>query len=170
MAILRTHVHGSFHRLGTPFKILRLQMEPPDSAIAMPVRTVPVNRIANTWHAPRPNGRTHEGVDIFARRGTPVLSVAEGIVTRIGENGLGGKVVIVTGRGGRAYYYAHLDRYAPDLAVGDAVHQNTVLGFVGNTGNARATPPHLHFGLYTISGAINPLPLLVDRAVPRSRA
>ena len=162
IAVFRTELEA-------PFRFVRLQAQPPDAAIAMPIRTVSVKRIANTWHAPRPNGRTHQGVDIFARRGTPVLSVSEGIVTRIGESGLGGKVVFVTGRGGRAYYYAHLDGFAPDLEVGGFVHQNTVLGYVGNTGNARTTPPHLHFGVYTMTGAINPLPLLVDRAVPRDQ-
>jgi peptidoglycan LD-endopeptidase LytH len=167
IAVLRTRLESPVQRFGAPFRLLSLQLQRADRVLAMPVRTVSVTRVANTWQAPRPNGRRHEGVDIFARSGTPVLSVAEGIVSRIGENGLGGKIVTVAGRGGRAYYYAHLDDYGPDLAVGDTVHQNTVLGFIGNTGNARTTPPHLHFGVYTVSGAINPLPLLVDRAVRR---
>jgi peptidoglycan LD-endopeptidase LytH len=167
LAVLRHHVE--IRQLSLPFRLLRLQAQSPDTVLAMPIRTVSVNRVANTWHAPRSNGRTHQGVDIFTRRGTPILSASEGIVTRIGENGLGGKTVMVTGRGGRAYYYAHLADFAPDLSVGDSVHENTVLGFVGNTGNARTTSPHLHFGIYSAAGAINPLPLLVDRAVPRGR-
>lgn len=68
--------------------------------------------------------------------------------------------------GGRVYYYAHLDAYAPGLEVGDRVSINTLLGFVGTTGNAQGTPPHLHFGVYTFGGAINPLPLLTDRPAP----
>lgn len=79
---------------------------------------------------------------------------------RIGENRLGGLTVSVFGPGARTYYYAHLDAYAPELAVGDRVAPGTVLGFAGNTGNAKTTPPHLHFGVYGAGGAMNPLPLL----------
>ncbi|HJX90088.1 MAG TPA: M23 family metallopeptidase, partial [Pyrinomonadaceae bacterium] len=67
---------------------------------------------------------------------------------------------------GRVYYYAHLNSYAPGLAKGDPVNTKTLLGYVGTTGNAQGTPPHLHFGIYTSDGAINPLPLLVDRNAP----
>jgi len=82
---------------------------------------------------------------------------------RVGDDNLGGHTVSVIGDGGRKYYYAHLDSYAPNLEVGDYVTRNTVLGYVGSTGNADGTPPHLHFGIYTTTGAVNPLPLLVDR-------
>jgi peptidoglycan LD-endopeptidase LytH len=82
---------------------------------------------------------------------------------RIGENSLGGQTVSVIGAGGRVYYYAHLDSYAPGIAEGDYVTPKTVLGYLGTTGNAAGTPPHLHFGVYTPSGAQNPLPLLNDR-------
>jgi murein DD-endopeptidase MepM/ murein hydrolase activator NlpD len=67
------------------------------------------------------------------------------------------------GAGGRSYYYAHLDSYAQGISVGNWVTTETVLGYVGTTGNAQGTPPHLHFGVYTSTGAINPLPLLKDR-------
>lgn len=70
------------------------------------------------------------------------------------------------GAGGRVYYYAHFDSYAPGIAEGDYVTPQTVLGYVGTTGNAQGTPPHLHFGVYTPTGAINPLPLLTDRPEP----
>ena len=76
---------------------------------------------------------------------------------------MGGHTVSVIGDGGRKYYYAHLDSYAPKLEVGDWVTRKTVLGYVGSTGNADGTPPHLHFGIYTTTGAIDPLPLLKDR-------
>ncbi|OLE50792.1 MAG: hypothetical protein AUG51_26260 [Acidobacteria bacterium 13_1_20CM_3_53_8] len=82
---------------------------------------------------------------------------------RIGENQLGGHTVSVFGAGGRVYYYAHLDSYALNIAEGDYVTPETVSGYVGTTGNAKNTPPHLHFGVYTSEGAINPLPLLSDR-------
>lgn len=135
----------------------------------MPLQKVQKKEIANTWHAPRGGNRLHEGQDIFAPRGTPVYSVTKGYIYNIGENNLGGQTVSVAGAGGRYYYYAHLDSYAPGIEEGDYVTQQTVLGYVGTTGNAQGTPPHLHFGVYTPSGAINPLPLLADRAQPKSK-
>jgi len=117
----------------------------------------------DTWHATRDSNRLHEGQDIFAPHGTPVLSATDGYVMNIGPNPLGGQTVSVIGAGGRVYYYAHLSAYAANLATGDHVTTKTVLGYVGNTGNAATTPAHLHFGVYTRSGAINPLPLIEDR-------
>jgi murein DD-endopeptidase MepM/ murein hydrolase activator NlpD len=147
-------------------RVARLYTQEPDSRIAMPLPDVTKKRIADTWGAPRGVGRRHEGQDIFAPRGTPILSATSGYVYKIGENNLGGQTVSVIGSGGRVYYYAHLDSYAPGLEVGDRVSPRTVLGYVGTTGNAQGTPPHLHFGIYTFTGAINPLPLLTDRTAP----
>jgi peptidoglycan LD-endopeptidase LytH len=147
--------------------VARLYTEEPDSRLSMPLPDVAKKQIADTWHAPRGTGRLHEGQDIFAAKGTPILSATSGYVYNIGENNLGGQTVSVIGAGGRVYYYAHLDAYAPGLHVGDPVTRRTVLGFVGTTGNAQGTPPHLHFGIYTSSGAINPLPLLTDGTTPR---
>ncbi len=129
----------------------------------MPVEEVPVRRVADTWAAARSGGRKHEGQDIFAKRGTPVRSATNGIVVRLGHGGLGGNSVSVLGAGGRVYYYAHLARFEDGLHTGEEVTTATILGYVGNTGNARTTPPHLHFGVYARGGAIDPLPLLVDR-------
>lgn len=143
--------------------VVRLYTREPDSKLPMPVPNVSRKRIANTWQAARGSSRRHEGQDIFAPRGTPVLSATEGYITKVGENSLGGNTVSVIGAGGRVYYYAHLDLYAPNLAEGDHVTTETLLGYVGTTGNAQGTPPHLHFGIYTAAGAINPLPLLTDR-------
>jgi murein DD-endopeptidase MepM/ murein hydrolase activator NlpD len=128
------------------------------------VQNVTKDQIANTWQAPRGTDRLHQGQDIFAPRGTPILSATEGYIMNIGENSLGGQTVSVVGAGGRVYYYAHLDSYAPQTAEGDYVTTRSVLGYVGTTGNAAGTPPHLHFGVYAPGGAINPLPLLTDRA------
>src|SRR6267142_2723341 len=147
-------------------RVVRLYGEAPDSTLAMPLQDVAKKQIANTWHAPRGTDRVHEGQDIFAPKGTPICSATEGYLYSIGENNLGGQTVSVIGAGGRVYYYAHLDSYAPGLAEGDDVTTQTVLGYVGTTGNAQGTPPHLHLGVYTASGAINPLPLLTDRALP----
>lgn len=139
-------------------KVARLYAADPPARISLPVPGVTKKQIANTWKAPRGN-RTHEGQDIFAKRGTPVYSATTGYIYRIGENSLGGQTVSVIGAGGRLYYYAHLDSYAEELAEGDYVTPQTKLGSVGTTGNAQDTPPHLHFGVYTTSGAIDPLPL-----------
>ena len=148
-------------------QVARLYSQEPDRRIAMPLADVSKRQVADTWGAPRGTGRRHEGQDIFAPKGTPVLSATHGFVYNIGENNLGGQTVSVIGAGGRLYYYAHLDKYAPGLEEGDRVTTRTVLGYVGTTGNAQGTPPHLHFGIYTGSGAINPLPLLTDRTTPR---
>lgn len=147
-------------------QVARLYTEEPHTRIKMPVVDVTKREVADTWQAPRSGGRRHEGQDIFAPRGTPILSATHGYVYRIGENSLGGQTVSVISSGGRVYYYAHLDAYAPGLEVGDRVSTNTLLGFVGTTGNAQGTPPHLHFGIYSMSGPINPLPLITDRPTP----
>src|SRR5688572_1733260 len=148
--------------------VARLYTKSPDETLAMPVQDVSKKQVANTWHAPRGTDRQHKGQDIFAPRGTPILSATEGYIVRIGENSLGGQTVSVMGAGGRVYYYAHLDSYAPRIEEGDYVTTRTVLGYVGTTGNAAGTPPHLHFGVYSSGGAINPLPLLTDR--PQEKA
>lgn len=140
-----------------------LYMKSPDTNLSMPLKDVKKSQIANTWGAARGEGRSHEGQDIFAPKGTPILSATSGYVVKIGDDSLGGRTVSVVGDGGRKYYYAHLDSYARNLEVGDFVTRQTVLGYVGATGNADGTPAHLHFGVYTARGAINPLPLLTDR-------
>lgn len=151
------------NKLALYVHVAQLYTKEPHQTLAMPVQDVSRKQIANTWQAPRGADRLHQGQDIFAPRGTPILSATEGYVVRIGENSLGGQTVSVVGAGGRVYYYAHLDSYAPRLAEGDYVTTQTVLGYVGTTGNAAGTPPHLHFGVYAPGGAINPLPLLSDR-------
>lgn len=147
-------------------RVAKLYTQSPDSRIAMPLEDVPRREVADTWQAPRGVGRRHEGQDIFAPKGTPILSATNGYIYKIGENNLGGQTVSVISSGGRVYYYAHLDSYARGIEVGDRVTTRTVLGYVGTTGNAQGTPPHLHFGIYTLTGAINPLPLLTDRIAP----
>jgi murein DD-endopeptidase MepM/ murein hydrolase activator NlpD len=163
-------VRAAWKQLALPWRALRLSMQEPDAVLLMPVEAGQLSRVADTWHAPRPDGRRHEGVDIFAPFGTPVYSATAGVVLRTGKNRLGGNVVFVLAAGGRSYYYAHLSAHAPGLQTGDVVSTGTVLGCVGTSGNARGTPPHLHFGAYTSSGAFNPLPLLVNRAREEQRS
>jgi murein DD-endopeptidase MepM/ murein hydrolase activator NlpD len=155
-----------FNKLVFYAQIARLYSRQPDAKLSMPVKDVLKKQVTDTWGAPRGTDRQHEGQDIFAPKGTPIYSATTGYVYKVGENNLGGQTVSVIGDGGRVYYYAHLDAYAPGINVGDAVTRRTILGYVGTTGNAQGTPPHLHFGVYTSSGAINPLPLLIDRATP----
>jgi peptidoglycan LD-endopeptidase LytH len=101
--------------------------------------------------------RRHEGIDLFAPRGTPVIAVRDG-VARTATNRLGGNVVwLHAPLAGQVYYYAHLDRWA--VGPLSLVRAGDVLGYVGNTGNARTTPPHLHFGVYE-DGAIDPWPFV----------
>jgi murein DD-endopeptidase MepM/ murein hydrolase activator NlpD len=156
-------VSGILNKLALPFKLAALYTKEPDSDLSVPIDGVRVRQIAETWHAPRGRGRLHEGEDIFAPKGAPIYSATRGYVISIGENSLGGNSVWVFGAGGRRYYYAHLDSYASYLSVGDYVTPETIIGFVGTTGNAAGTPPHLHFGVYTNGGPIDPLPLLRDR-------
>ncbi|GAA5513860.1 hypothetical protein Dcar01_02608 [Deinococcus carri] len=120
---------------------------------------LPGQRFADTWGGARSEGRKHEGVDIFAPRGTPVQATTRGFVLNVGENRLGGRTVMVLGPSGQRHYYAHLDRYA-GLQEGQWLEAGTVVGYVGNSGNAKGTPPHLHYGIYQIGGAVNPYPLL----------
>lgn len=123
--------------------------------------------VQSLWGAARDGGRrSHEGIDIFAPRGTPVIAVTDGRITSSGERGLGGKQVWLRDpKRGLSLYYAHLDSIAP---LGNArVKTGDTLGFVGNTGNARTTPPHLHFGIYKgYRGAVNPFPHIYQHKEP----
>ena len=96
----------------------------------------------------------------FAPRGTAVTSATRGVVASIRETGLGGRQVWVVGPGNERHYYAHLDDWAPGLAEGDVVSAGDALGATGDTGNARGTPPHLHYGIYGAGGPVDPLPRL----------
>lgn len=156
-------VTAFFDRITLPIKLARLLWLPADKEVLMPVYGIRVREITDSWQAPRPDNRLHEGQDIFADKGTPVFSGTNGYVTRISIGDLGGNVVYVTGAGGRRYYYAHLDRIAGGLYRGQKITTDTVIGFVGNTGNAENTPYHLHFGIYANKIAVDPLHLLINR-------
>mgnify|MGYP002138877872 FL=1 len=93
-----------------------------------------------------------------------MTSATRGIVVRIGDYGIGGRHVWVLGPGGERHYYAHLDGWASGLHRYQVVRAGDALGTVGDTGNARGTPPHLHYGIYGASGAVNPHPRLRDTA------
>ena len=124
-----------------------------------PVDTERENAVQSLFGVDRDGGaRRHEGIDIFAPRGTPVIAAEAGRVTRVGDTPRGGKNVWVRGDQ-RSFYYAHLDSIA--VSPGDRVKRGEVLGTLGNTGNAVTTSPHLHFGIYKFGhGAVDPLPLV----------
>lgn len=114
----------------------------------------------NDWGNPRSGGRTHKGTDMFAPRGTPVVAVVDGTV-RFSDGGLGGTAIWVKGSGA-SFYYAHLDSRAAGLSPGAYVTRGTVIGYVGNTGNAAGGATHLHFQLHPGHGSpVNPYPTLV---------
>ena len=162
LAILAWLLDGPMLRaLPEAFRLWRL---PPATAVPVPVQGIRAEDIADTWGSARSGGRRHQGTDIFARRGTPVLSATRGIVVRIGDYGIGGRHAWVLGPGGERHYYAHLEDWAPGLHRYQVVQVGDPLGFVGDSGNARGTPPHLHYGIYGMQGATNPHPRLRDEA------
>jgi murein DD-endopeptidase MepM/ murein hydrolase activator NlpD len=116
--------------------------------LAFPVAGVDGRAIWSGFGAERDGGRrAHRGVDIFAARGTAALAATDGWVTRVETTGVGGKVVWMQPLfGNMRVYYAHLDEQW--VEPGDFVLAGHPVGAVGNTGNARTTPPHLHFGVY----------------------
>ncbi len=148
-------------------KVAALALQSPEKKISVPMDNISPEKIPDTWHAWRSGSRLHEGQDIFAPKGTPVYGAVSGYVVRITSernNPLGGNAVLIAGRGGRVYYYAHLNSINPKISPGSEITPETIIGYVGTSGNARGTPPHLHFGVYTLRGAINPLPLFAQRS------
>ncbi|GLQ00486.1 hypothetical protein GCM10007891_23390 [Methylophaga thalassica] len=130
-------------------------------SLLFPVDGAKQRDIGSIFGDPRDGGaRKHHGVDIFAKKGTPITAVIDG-VARTDTGGLGGKHIWLSGGmfglGSARYYYAHLDSFA--VESGDKVKKGDVIGYVGNTGNARTTPPHLHFGIYA-GGPVDPAPFL----------
>jgi len=128
--------------------------------------------VADTFGAARAGVSWHHGDDLFAPRGTAVLAVARGVVFSVGWQRLGGRRLWLIDRDGNEYYYAHLERYAPAAGDGREVAAGTLLGYVGTTGDAEGTPPHLHFEIHPApllhagyDGAVDPTTYL--RAWPR---
>lgn len=138
------------------------------ASLAFPVQGQGKDRkaILSFFGAPRDGGRRkHKGVDIFANKGTPILAAADGRVN-LRNGGLGGKTVWQR-VGDKSLYYAHLD--SQYVRSGQRVKTGDTLGTVGNTGNARYTPPHLHFGIYRRrKGAVDPLAFVdTDKRQPQ---
>jgi murein DD-endopeptidase MepM/ murein hydrolase activator NlpD len=124
----------------------------------------------DTFGAPRPwiTSGWHHGEDIFAQLGTPLLAVADGTVFSVGWNELGGYRLWLRDRDGNEFYYAHLSAFSPFAVNGRQVKAGTVLGFMGNSGDAETTPYHLHFEIHPVGllymgydGVVNPYPYLM---------
>jgi murein DD-endopeptidase MepM/ murein hydrolase activator NlpD len=114
------------------------------------------------YGAPRAGTGWHQGNDIFAPIGTPVLAVADGVLSKVGVNTLGGNRLWLEDDLGNTYYYAHLSGYAANVADGVRVRGGEIIAFVGNTGQAITTPPHLHFEIHPGDGAsVDPYPYLL---------
>jgi murein DD-endopeptidase MepM/ murein hydrolase activator NlpD len=118
------------------------------ATLAFPVAGRDSRAVKSYWGAARDAGqRSHQGIDVFAPRGTPALAAASGWITAVRTTDIGGNVVWLWDPERRqSLYYAHLDKQL--VGVGDRVQVGDTVGLVGNTGNARTTPPHLHFGIY----------------------
>ncbi|MBJ6983293.1 M23 family metallopeptidase [Luteimonas sp. MC1750] len=145
---------------------------PLPSGLVVPVQGIAPASLTPTFDDDRGEGRVHEALDIMAPTGTPVLAVADGHVEKLFDSDRGGLTIYQFEPSGRhAYYYAHLDRYAPGLAEGQALRQGEVIGYVGSTGNADPAAPHLHFAIFLLGPEkrwwegtpIDPWPLLSGR-------
>jgi len=119
---------------------------PTQTRIGFPVAGVAPGEVTNSfgWHW---GGHKHAGVDIFAPRGTDVRAPIGGEVELAGTGAIGGNYVWLRGDDGRGYYMAHLDAFADGIGPGQRVEIGETLGFVGTTGDAEGTPPHLHFAI-----------------------
>jgi len=132
---------------------------PAGSSHIFPIRGP--TRFSDDWLVGRPGGRYHEGIDLFAARGTPVVAVGDGTLSRVGWNGLGGWRLWLRDGAGTEFYYAHLDAFAPAAREGASVRAGTVVGFVGDSGDAKGTSPHVHFEIHPGGGGpIRPYPIV----------
>lgn len=151
----------------SPFRLIIYK----EAVYKFPVAGIGNSAVQSYWGAVRDGGRrSHEGIDIFAPKGTPVIAATQGRVSRTGNRGLGGKQVwLRDSKRGTSLYYAHLDSII--ASPGQRVSPGDTLGLVGNTGNASTTSPHLHFGIYKgYHGAQNPLPYVYQTPPPEGIA
>lgn len=140
-----------------------------NNALLIPVSGVQRSQLVDTFNDARGGGRVHDAMDIMAPKGTPVLAVADGKIAKLFNSKQGGLTIYQFDTAEvHAYYYAHLDSYAPDVKEGDLIMRGDVIGYVGSTGNANPAGPHLHFAIFVLGPekkwwqgtAINPYPLL----------
>jgi murein DD-endopeptidase MepM/ murein hydrolase activator NlpD len=131
-------------------------VKPAAASLVYPVSGIQ-SKVGGYFGDYRNGGRSHKGVDIYAKKGTAVVAICAGIVTSTKTEKLGGKTIRLRSAG-RSWtaYYAHLDRI--HVSAGQYVQKGQAIGTVGNTGNAKRKAAHLHFGIIGHGRAVNPLP------------
>jgi murein DD-endopeptidase MepM/ murein hydrolase activator NlpD len=141
-------------------------------ALLIPVVGVEPQDLRDSFDEGR-SGHTHEAIDILAPRNTPVRAVEDGVIAKLFHSVPGGITIYqFDPSGDYCYYYAHLERYADDLANGQQVRRGQVIGYVGTSGNAPKDTPHLHFAIYRLDAnkrwwegtALDPYPVLRNGA------
>ena len=146
--------------------------ERPTSALLIPVAGIKASQLTDTYTDARSGGRAHDAIDIMAPRGTQVIAADDGKVAKLFYSKLGGITLYQFDPTEKfVYYYAHMDSYAPGIIEGKQLRRGDLVGFVGSTGDASATAPHLHFAISVLgpekhwwqATAINPYPLLSGR-------
>lgn len=139
------------------------------SGLLIPVTGIQAAQLTDTFNDARGGGRVHDAMDIMAPKGTPVIAVNDGKIVKLFNSKQGGLTVYqFNPEETHAYYYAHLDGYAVGLKEGDVIKRGDLIGYVGSTGNASPSAPHLHFAIFVLGPekkwwqgtAINPFPLL----------
>lgn len=142
--------------------------------VAIPVVGVDKKDLRSDYGDRRSGGRSHSAIDIRAERGTPVVAAVDGTIRKLYRSKAGGVTIYqYDARQQWVYYYAHLDRYAEGLKEGAVVKRGELIGYVGDTGNAVAAGPHLHFSIerlpptleYWKGSPVDPYPILRDRGV-----
>jgi murein DD-endopeptidase MepM/ murein hydrolase activator NlpD len=145
--------------------------EPP--SLIIPVQGADPAKIMDTFTASRGGSNRHEAVDIMAPRGTPVLAAADGAVEKLFQSKRGGTTIYQFDPSRTwCYYYAHLDHYAAGIVQGSVVRKGQVIGYVGSTGDASPSAPHLHFTIFKLGPekqwwkgtAVDPYPILMLNA------
>jgi murein DD-endopeptidase MepM/ murein hydrolase activator NlpD len=154
----------------------RVEGTAPEPTIVSPIRGVAASELRDTFNEMH-NGHRHEAIDISESEGTPVRAVVNGTIQKLFFSKAGGKTIYEFDYGSvYCYYYAHLERYSNGLHDGMSVSQGEVIGYVGSTGNASPTAPHLHFAIYLLGpqkswwkgNPIDPYPIL-ERALSSKR-
>ena len=140
--------------------------------LTMPVQGYDAHRLRDNFDEMRGGVRRHEALDIMAPRGTPVVAADDGVIAKLFRSAAGGITIYqFDGSQQYAYYYAHLDHYRDGLREGEAVKRGDLIGYVGSTGNAPESAPHLHFTIFELGPdkkwwrgkAVNPYPYLASR-------
>ncbi len=149
----------------SPSRLLAARYTQPDLStfpeMAPPLPDMAANELRDSFFAARVGRRVHQAIDIMRPVGTPLYSCVDGFVEKLNTSALGGIAVYLADAAGQnRFYYAHLSAYAEGVSEGMPVLRGQLIGYVGNTGNARFTGPHLHFQILRGGGAVNPFPVL----------